>query len=374
MTFDNYVNATGLDRPAFGEAFLLGEGCSAIHLLGRGNDWYQYDDLPLALAAVREHLRSATRIITYGSSMGGYAALRCGAAVGAHVALALSPQYSNDPEVVPWERRWFDDGHRIRWLPALEDVLRFGTPGILLFDPLGQDRRHAALIASQTACTLVPLRHAGHPVATFLNEINLLRPLVAALREDHFDAAGFLGLARSRRRESSVYLSHLALAQHPRRIALAIDLAERARAKAPGSAIALQALGTILSRADRHDEAIAVLNEAVQLTRRTDPHYLYFLAEAFVAAGRNEDAIGQMADAIALAPELAHLRVWQAKALARIGDLRGAVRMQASAIRLAPQRRAYRTRLWKYWGQLIVSAIRRVLGVSNRSPRPAMPR
>ena len=55
VTFSSYVNRRDLDRPGFGEAFLLKYGIDAVHLICRGNEWFQYDDIYDALdAAVRE--------------------------------------------------------------------------------------------------------------------------------------------------------------------------------------------------------------------------------------------------------------------------------------------------------------------------------
>ena len=73
--------------------------------------------------AARAAVPEGARVMTYGSSMGGYAALRFARALRADAILALSPQYSIDPAVVPWEDRWRQDGARIAWLPALAGPL-----------------------------------------------------------------------------------------------------------------------------------------------------------------------------------------------------------------------------------------------------------
>ena len=46
VTFDNYGADASLDRPGFGEQFLRSRGLSAIVVIGAGNDWYQYPDMP----------------------------------------------------------------------------------------------------------------------------------------------------------------------------------------------------------------------------------------------------------------------------------------------------------------------------------------
>jgi S-formylglutathione hydrolase FrmB len=72
----------------------------------RTNDWFQYRDFDLVTKAVRALTRSAEHVLSYGSSMGGYGAIRFADAVGATQVLAFSPQYSIDRRVMPQEIRW----------------------------------------------------------------------------------------------------------------------------------------------------------------------------------------------------------------------------------------------------------------------------
>lgn len=90
------VNARGF---AFEKPFAEW-GMSAIHVRDPTNAWYQ-DGIGAPLpspAALAAHLRAAlhamraTRIVTFGPSMGGYGALLFGALLGADGVLAFSPQ------------------------------------------------------------------------------------------------------------------------------------------------------------------------------------------------------------------------------------------------------------------------------------------
>ena len=54
VTFDNYGIGHGFERLGFGEAFFADNGVSALHVMGRREDWYQYPEIKQALAAVRE--------------------------------------------------------------------------------------------------------------------------------------------------------------------------------------------------------------------------------------------------------------------------------------------------------------------------------
>jgi len=116
VTFDGYTDIRTLDRPGFGEGFFQSHQIDAIHILSRENDWYQYPELPSAARTVAELVKRYDRVVAYGSSMGAYAAIRFGGLAGASVALAISPQFSIDPRVARFERRWKLD--RADRLPA----------------------------------------------------------------------------------------------------------------------------------------------------------------------------------------------------------------------------------------------------------------
>src|SRR5580658_5592563 len=78
VTFDSYSDDRSLYRRGFGEDFFRDRSIDAIHFVSRENDWYQYGEMPDALAAVAELVKGYDRVVAYGSSMGGYAAIRFG--------------------------------------------------------------------------------------------------------------------------------------------------------------------------------------------------------------------------------------------------------------------------------------------------------
>ncbi len=105
VTFHSYTDNRTLDRDGFGEAFFVSRSVNAIHILSRDNDWYLLPDIDRALEAASGAAKSFDRVTTYGSSMGAFAAIRLGRLAGATTAIALSPQFSLDPRVVPFEDR-----------------------------------------------------------------------------------------------------------------------------------------------------------------------------------------------------------------------------------------------------------------------------
>lgn len=348
VTFDNYGAGHGFDRPAFGEAFLKAAGISAVHVMGRSEDWYQYPDIAEALAALRAALAGAKRIVTYGSSMGGYAALRFADAVGATGVLALSPQYSVDPLKVPFEQRWLQDGARIHWRSEIDGRLTCAVPAVVAYDPCDDDGRHVELIAAEIAVTRLPLRRWGHPVTTALADTGLLAPLLRDVLDDKVDAAATRREAARRRARSAAYLIALADAQPPWRPRTGLALAERAAGLSENLLIKV-GLARQLSRSGRHEEALA-LHQAVAATTPRPVAFIVAHADALGAAGRPDEAAALAAEAVAAAPKTAHLRLWQGVKLWEAGQVEAAQDAVQAAVELDPARAYYREVLAAYRG------------------------
>ena len=362
VTFDHHNTTVGLDRPGFGEDFLRASNIPAIHVLGRGNDWYQYDDIFEALAVIRTATESVARKITYGSSMGGYAALRCANAIGADGILALSPQWSINPDHAKWENRWTQDAHRIRWMKALDGALRCSVRPVLVYDPtLPLDRRHATLIAENTPSTLIAVPYGGHPAGTFLGETGLLPLLLENVLHDCLDHSSFVAEIKKRRSRSSVYLGTLAERQPNVRPRTAIALARHACAVRPGETLGMLSLARVLTRAGEHGEAIALHREIVALAQRLSI-YLVPFAEALIAAGEHSEGISVSKEVVDASPDVAHLRNWRSVMLWKQGKQLEAIEEQTRATTLDPNNRRYRRRLRIYrvtnWGQNVLSALR----------------
>lgn len=259
VSFDSYGDARTLDRAGFGEAFFAREGIDAIHVVTRDNRWYHHPELDAALAAIAAAGAGYQRVVTYGSSMGGYAALRFAEAAGAQAALAISPQFSIDPRVAPFETRWPAEAARIAYrahpAPAGE--------GILVYDPVDRrDRRHAELYAAANPrLILLPVPYAGHPAATLLAETGQLQAMIRQVAEGSFDPAGARAALRAGRHGSRHYLFTLAMAARGRHGTVAIALLRRAVATAREPHI-LSILARELDRRGEHEEAGALHREA----------------------------------------------------------------------------------------------------------------
>ena len=347
VTFDSLSVDLRLDRPGFGEAWLAQNGYDAVHVVSSRNAWYQDRDMPALVEAVRSFGARGRRVVTYGSSMGGYAAVRFAGRLGAQAAVALSPQVGIDPAVAPWETRWteyayglaFDDAGR--WTEERPDRV------FVLYDPANTDRLHAEALAASHQVVAVPVPHAGHPTGTFLAEAGLLSDTVQSMIEDRFDPQRFRARMREGRRRSAAYHARLAEAQPPRRAALALRLAREAARLSPGAAAYHVALAKRL--ADTGDRAAAEASLRRAYARAPDdPIVRLHLAES-VALG----AGGGRAEVEALVRGLERLGAAREWMFVRACDLLfaagafAAARNEArSALRRLPRSQALRRRAW----------------------------
>jgi hypothetical protein len=266
VAFDSFTDFRTLDRLGFGEEFLRGAGIDAIHVIPRDNDWYQYPEMIAAMAHVHAATRRYARVVAYGSSMGAYAAIRLAGLAGAHAVLALSPQYSIDPELTPWEHRWAEC--RQRFHRVWERTLPFPVvnEATVAFDPHNLDRRHIALLKSRFAFQPLRIPHAGHPVTGYLAEIGLLKEALLRVCHAPLDAAALAAEARARQGRSAHYLVTLSkrvvLGGRARRL----DLMREAARRAPNDSRVLSRLGLLLGQAGRHEEARDLHRHALALT------------------------------------------------------------------------------------------------------------
>lgn len=339
VTFDCYHDSRTLARPGFGEEYFARHGIPATHLLSRDNDWFQYPDLPDALAAMRAAASGAGAVLAYGSSMGAYAAVRFAHAAGATAALALSPQYSIDPAKVPFERRWGQDRRRVRPLPELDGPIRSRIRPVVAYDPRGMDRPHADRIAQDTPIQRLRLPFAGHPVGSYLQEAGLLHGLVMDALNGTVDVAAVERTARAARRTLAIYHGVLAERQPPWRPSLAVALARRAVELDPVRPEGHHALALRLSAAGRHAEALAVHRHVAALERH--PGYLMDHCIALRRAGDTAGALA-VAHEIRLAwPHHAGIHNTIAELLRARRDLPGALRHAEQALALDPASEHY---------------------------------
>ncbi|WP_380788530.1 alpha/beta hydrolase [Sphingomonas sp. R86521] len=368
VTFDHHSAGPGFDRPGFAEAFLKDAGVSQIAVLGAGNHWYQYRDIGVALDVVRARIAGAAHVVTYGSSMGAYAAIRFAPRLGAHACLAVSPQYSVDPVVVPFEWRWPDDAKTIDWLPEWNGPIERGVRTVVIADARLDDAEHVRRIAADIPIESVSLAYIAHPATTYLNAAGLLQRAVIEMVEDRFDAATFRRDAHARRRQSDVYLGELARLQPASRSRTAIRIARRAVGVAPDSPLTHHVLGLRLGTSGQHGEALYHHQRAVEISERFWGYTLAY-SEALAAIGRVDEAFVVAQDMVTRDPHLAPLHHWAGHLHWCQGRRPEAQYHAATACTLAPTNTFYASSLAQYHAPVRWAIARNARWVGRRISR-----
>lgn len=347
ITFDHIRHDRSLDRAGFAEEYFRSRGISVVTVVGSGNDWYQYPDMELALHVIRRALEPARSRITYGSSMGAYAAIRFVDALGATACLALSPQYSNDPGKVPFERRWRTLGRSIRWRKELERPIRCTIRPIVIYDSRDDDAKHAALIATDTRLSPIAIPYAGHPTSTYLNAIGLLDLIIETLLEGDLDLHGTARIARDRRKSAPVWIGLLAQRQPAHRPRTAEWLARDAVSRAPDCDLLLHILAQILMRKGAHGDALLLHRRAYELSDRLLEYGLSY-SRALQLAGLPRKSLETALELQNRFPDNESLSDWIARLHALMGNLDRAIQTAAASLEISPGDDRYASALAHY--------------------------
>ena len=302
VTFDSFNDLGTLARPAFAEGFLLSRGIPAIHILSRRNLWYQEPELPDALAAARAIAGGYGRVIAYGSSMGGFAAIRFGAEAGAGAAIAISPQFSIDPDEVDFEPRWAKSASHIRFLGWRRDAPRVGRVYVF-YDPFDLDGQHVSRIAAHYPTTRIRLPYAGHPAGGYFNETGFLPAAIESIASDSLDAPAFERAARAIRHRSGQYLFNMARRLPMRRKETKHALARRAVAANTRDPVNRSFLAMVLDQMGAWTEAEAE-HRAALATEPDNPHFLERYARFLLRHGRLAEAEPLSGQAYGIAPQI----------------------------------------------------------------------
>lgn len=163
-----------------------------ISIIPSRNCWYIGAGADLGLAAVRQAV-AGTRVITYGSSMGAYAAINCATELDADYFIAASPLYTifNPFMAAIGDRRYGPDR---AVLPQTRDTTQTGAQadrrGLIIYDNhLPHDARHVEAIAKVSQASLLAVPHSGHPSGRRLNKIYPLKQILAEVVGNTFDLA-----------------------------------------------------------------------------------------------------------------------------------------------------------------------------------------
>lgn len=173
VSFDHWEKGRRGFAPVDAGSIFARRGWSHLRVQAARNDWFLNPDLLAALAVGTRIAGRFARVTTYGFSMGGYAALRCAAALRARRAVAISPQATPDPRRTPFERRW--PRARAAADISLDDLSGLDVRGIealAVYDPrIRADNRQLRVLRGRVrGLHALALPFGGHPATRAIRE------------------------------------------------------------------------------------------------------------------------------------------------------------------------------------------------------------
>jgi hypothetical protein len=210
VSFANWRGKPSLTTFGAAEKLLEPRKIDAVYVNCAGNHWWQYEDLPLALDAARRFVAPWREIVTYGSSMGGYAAFRYAAPLGATRAVASCPQFSIQRTLMPQEDRWNAELAAISFRHEGDCKVAPGCDYFALYDSLFRmDVMHIDAYKRHVPVTDVPLPCSGHPPLDLLLAYGTVSRVTLELLCGTYQPARVRAEHRAKRRETARYWSEL---------------------------------------------------------------------------------------------------------------------------------------------------------------------
>jgi hypothetical protein len=185
VTFESRGIAVRKDDRYFAAA-LATPDAPILHVIPDRDAWYQEPDLPALIDAIRPHL--AADAFAYGSSMGGYAVARFADQIGVTRAVALSPQFSIDRTIAPFETRWDQQARTTRFLYDANRPARKALVWVFTDQLIAEEADHARLIAEEGPTHVIDTPGALHGCGPALREAGVLKPMVEAFLAGTEDA------------------------------------------------------------------------------------------------------------------------------------------------------------------------------------------
>lgn len=242
--------------PGFGTAFFTNRGISSVCFISSRPHWWQTDAMARAINSALPVLSEYKRVLTYGASMGGYAALAFSRALGATDILSMSPQASINPKRIPFDKRWLKYSGNLNFdHDDINDGIADAANICLVYDSASIDRHHIDLINVPPACHFA-IPFVGHSTINYLRSVGLLTRVIMDFLSENNSLAECRRLALAQRRDAQHFWAGLALADLRRnRAARAAQWLRRAIAINPQHRANVFLLARALEKAGKIEEA-----------------------------------------------------------------------------------------------------------------------
>lgn len=177
--------------PGFGIGKFLPLELNEFIIHTNKNNWYQTKEI-IDVIEIINKLTKDTKVITYGGSMGGFAAINFSSALNASSFIAISPLFDISRNNSLQEDRWIDD---LPYIDFQYNFIRAGicrqSHGFVFFDKNNFDKNHAEKIKNYTKAELFPLDFGSHPCSFYLNEAYKIKNIINEINKKTFNRFDF---------------------------------------------------------------------------------------------------------------------------------------------------------------------------------------
>jgi hypothetical protein len=160
-----------------------GDENHVLFVQDHSNSWMNGPEIAENICKCVNEIKSeiqATRVVTLGNSMGGTMALILTQLLPVDAAIALSPQYSVHPKIVPEDKRWMDDRKNIKSFRFLEvaNLPVEQTKFTIVHGATDDELAHASRFPKDQGLAHFIFPNFGHDLASKLHRLGRLSPIV----------------------------------------------------------------------------------------------------------------------------------------------------------------------------------------------------
>lgn len=342
ITFTSSANRA-LEGLGFGGKFLLDNKIDVIAVKCSSDDWYQSipDESFELIERIVRH-KEYSKVVSYGASMGGYAAILFSERLKCDVVLALSPQYSI---VESFDKRWESHARKILWRHKVSrEAIRQSCQYVIIYDEHDLDKGHAERFSSlipEANYVGIGLPFGGHPISNYLLEVGVIKNV--ALRVFLGDRVDCRNLMENRRASKS-FLKNLSIYLYKKnKSALSLLMIDRAIKLDGGVSSFFTHKSLVLEGMGRLNDSISSLISAINLD--ANPLLKLRVSKLLMEGGRYEEALRYIDSGLTEFGDMAVLHRKKSEILLAQSELILAVSSATIACDIEPRNPYYRIHL-----------------------------
>jgi len=306
ITFDGYGPSHKTDdkhREPWGFKFLVEQGYSILGIKRSKNDWYRSSDLHEFFRSYHFHsfLNNFEKIVMYGGSMGGFAALTFAHAIPNCTVFALCPQTTLNRDLVPWEKR-YNEALIYDWSSDFYDAYigsKSARKVYIAYDPYFElDKKHIERL-DQSNIVHLKIPFLEHDIAKNMLAMGILKQtLISIVENEEHVLNNFSNSSKLKRKLPKYYVG-------------------------------------MAKKIHNNDCKIKLLQKAMTI-KHNDIHLKADIANTFLELAKLDEALAVINDAIYYNPNLGGLYGIKSKILLKLNDLEKSLLMAKKYVTLEP--------------------------------------